>query len=448
MLFTSAQSPDAPDAEASSLSWQRRLRWRVGRFLMSPLGKSSLSMADQALVSAGRLLVSIIVARAAGADALGLYALAFTILLLAEALAETLVALPYTVYSQRLGAKARRSYLGSGLLQVGGLGLAMASLVAVGGALAWVGFGEAGLGGVLFALAGMLPLRLLMDLGRRVAFAHHRVHVALGMDILLMIVLLGGLGVLAATGTVTVWDVYALYGAACLIPLWLAFRRRRPPGGGFRWRVERDAAGADLRRNWRFGRWVAAGRLSVNGREFGIPWLLAAFAGTAAVGFMDAAMKVVGLIFPMITALANVLTPSIAAAYAEDGVGAVRRMVARTAGLMGLVTGAVALALALGSEWVIALFFGEEFGGQQAAVVVYAVATVVEAIGMPADAGLWAIERPNVGFYVSLVSLVAAFAVAIALIPSLGVLGAIWGIAAGKGVATVGQLACFWWLSR
>ncbi|MEO1631347.1 MAG: polysaccharide biosynthesis C-terminal domain-containing protein, partial [Bacteroidota bacterium] len=82
------------------------------------------------------------------------------------------------------------------------------------------------------------------------------------------------------------------------------------------------------------------------------------------------------------------------------------------------------------------------------AVVVYAVATVVEAIGMPADAGLWAIERPNVGFYINLVSMVTAFAVAWALIPSLGVLGAIWGIATGKGVATTGQLACFWWLSR
>ncbi|MEM6784133.1 MAG: lipopolysaccharide biosynthesis protein [Bacteroidota bacterium] len=448
MLFTSAQSPDPPDAEASSLSWAQRLRWRVRRFLVGPLGKSGLSMADQALVSAGRLLLSIVVARAAGADALGLYALAFTLLLLAEAFAETLVALPYTVYSQRLGATARRSYLGSALVQVGALGIGMAGLVAAGGAVAWFGVGEVGLGSVLFALAGMLPLRLLMDLGRRVAFAHHRVHTALLMDVLLMAVLLGGLGMLAATGTVTVWHVYVLYGAACLLPLWLAFRPRRRGRGSFGWRVDPKAARTDLGQNWRFGRWVAAGRLSVNGREFGIPWLLAAFAGTAAVGFMDAAMKVVGLIFPMITALANVLTPSIAAAYAEDGVGAVRRMVAQTALLMGLATGAVALALALGSEWVIAFFFGEEFSGQHAAVVVYAVATVVEAIGMPADAGLWAIERPNVGFYVNLVSLVAAFAVAGALIPSLGVLGAIWGIAAGKGVATAGQLACFWWLSR
>ncbi|MEL7168252.1 MAG: lipopolysaccharide biosynthesis protein [Bacteroidota bacterium] len=448
MLFTSAQTPDTPHDEALSLSWQQQLRWRMWRFLAGPLGKSGVSMADQALVSAGRLLVSIVVARAAGADALGLYALAFTVLLLAEALAETLVALPYTVYSQRLGAKARRSYLGSALVQAGGLGLGMAALVAVGGAVAWVGFGEAGLGGVLFALAGMLPLRLVMDLGRRVAFAHHRVHTALVMDVLLMVVLLGGLGALAATGTVTVWGVYALYGAACLLPLWLAFRPLQQGNGGFRWRVSPATARDDLRRNWRFGRWVAAGRISVNGREFGVPWLLAAFAGTAAVGFMDAAMKVVGLIFPMITALANVLTPSIAAAYAEDGVGAVRRMVARTALLMGLATGTVALGLAVGSEWVIAFFFGDEFGGQHTAVVVYAVATVVEAIGMPADAGLWAIERPNVGFYINLVSMVAAFAVAWALIPSLGVLGAIWGIATGKGVATVGQLACFWWLSR
>jgi O-antigen/teichoic acid export membrane protein len=123
-------------------------------------------------------------------------------------------------------------------------------------------------------------------------------------------------------------------------------------------------------------------------------------------------------------------------------------MVVRTALLMGLATGTVALALALGSEYVIGFFFGDAFTGQQAAVTVFAVATVIEAIGVPADAGLWAIERPNVGFYVNLVSLVAALVVAVLLIPSLGVLGAIWGLAVGKGVATLGQIGSFWWLSR
>ncbi|MEM9996368.1 MAG: lipopolysaccharide biosynthesis protein [Bacteroidota bacterium] len=446
MLFTSSTppGPSPPDDDATSpLRRSRRLHWRARRLIAGPIGKSGLSLVDQGMVSAGRLLVSIIVARAAGADALGLYALAFTILLLAEALAETLVALPYTVYSQRLKGTARQAYLGSALVQAAALGLGLASLTALGGAVAWVGMGEAGLGAVLLALAGMIPFRLAMDFGRRVAFAHHRVYIAVLMDALLMLVLLGGMLALVLTDLLRVWDVYALYGAACLVPLWLAFRPH-----GFRWHVVRTRLRGDLQQNWTFGRWVAAGRLSVNGREFGIPWILAAFAGTAAVGFMDAAMKVVGLIFPMITALANVLTPSIAAAYAEDGVGAVRRMVVKTAFLMGLVTGTVALALALGSEWVIAFFFGEEFAGQRAAVIVFAVATVVEAIGMPADAGLWAIERPNVGFYVSLVSFVVALMVAVVLIPSLGVLGAIWGIAAGKGVATVGQLLGFWWLSR
>ena len=72
---------------------------------------------------------------------------------------------------------------------------------------------------------------------------------------------------------------------------------------------------------------------------------------------------------------------------------------------------------------------------------------VCEALGIPADAGLWAIERPRVGFWIGLVALVVLAGVGAFLIPAYGAVGAAGALAAASGTAAVLQLAAFLKLS-
>ena len=105
------------------------------------------------------------------------------------------------------------------------------------------------------------------------------------------------------------------------------------------------------------------------------------------------------------------------------------------------------LILTLGADLALGTLFGPEFEGQRLLVMLLGIGLVVEALGIPADAGLWAIERPRVGFWIGLVALVVLAGVGAFLIPAYGAVGAAGALAAASGTAAVLQLAAFLKLS-
>jgi len=402
----------------------------------SPLRQNALALADQGTVSATRLLLSILVGRALGADGLGHYALALTLVYLVEGVVETLATLPYTVLRRQ--SDAPTAYTGSVLVLTGAIGLGIGVIVAI----CAVVFGGA-LRPVLLVLSVALVARGLAEAARRIAFAHERVGDALGLDIALAVILGGG--ALAAWGQdlLSVPLVIGLYGLGSGLPFlaWLAVRGRG------RIEVQSDRFGPDVARNWGFGRWVLGTRLALTARVHGIPWALAAAAGAAEVGLFDAAGKVVGLAVPVLISVANVLTPRVARALHESGVAAVRREILRTTGALVALTSSLVLVLTLGADLVLGTLFGPEFEGQQLLVMLLGVGLVIESIGIPADAGLWAIERPRVGFWIGLVALVVLAGAGAVLVPSYGAVGAAGALAAASGTAAVLQLVAFLKLS-
>ncbi|MEO0558094.1 MAG: hypothetical protein AAF170_07910 [Bacteroidota bacterium] len=402
----------------------------------SPLRQNALALADQGTVSATRLLLSILVGRALGADGLGHYALALTLVYLVEGIVETLATLPYTVLRRQSDAPA--AYTGSVLVVTGAIGLALGVVVAV-CALTLA----SSLQPVLLVLSVALVWRGLAEAARRIAFAHERVGDALALDVALAVILGGGALALWAMGAITVSWVVGLYGLGSGLPFlaWLAVRGRG------RIEIQTNRLGPDVARNWGFGRWVLGTRLALTARVHSIPWALAAVAGAAEVGLFDAAGKVVGLAVPVLISVANVLTPRVARALHESGVAAVRREILLTTGALVALTGALVVALTLGADLVLGLLFGPEFEGQRLLVLLFGVGLVVEAIGIPADAGLWAIERPRVGFWIGLVALVVMAGAAWVLIPAYGAVGAAGALAAASAAAAVLQLVAFLHLS-
>ena len=402
----------------------------------SPLRQNALALADQGTVSATRLLLSILVGRALGADGLGHYALALTLVYLVEGVVETLATLPYTVLRHR--AEAPEAYAGSVLVLTGTVGLTVGLVVAVCAAVF-----PGPLQPVLAVLSASLVARALAEAARRISFAHERVGDALALNVALAVILGGGALTAWALGHLSVPLVVGLYGLGSGLPFlaWLAFRYRG------RIIVARDRIRPDVARNWNFGRWVLGTRLAMTARVHGLPWALAAAAGAAEVGLFDAAGKVVGLAVPVLISVANVLTPRVARALHETGVDAVRREILITTGALLGLTGTLVLILTLGADLALGTLFGPEFEGQRLLVMLLGIGLVVEALGIPADAGLWAIERPRVGFWIGLVALVVLAGVGAFLIPAYGAVGAAGALAAASGTAAVLQLAAFLKLS-
>ena len=402
----------------------------------SPLRQNALALADQGTVSATRLLLSILVGRALGADGLGHYALALTLVYLVEGVVETLATLPYTVLRRR--SEAPNAYTGSVLVLTGAVGLAVGLVVAV---CAVVFSGP--LQPVLAILSVALVARGLAEAARRIAFAHERVGDALALDIALAVILGGGALLAWWLDGLTVPLVVGLYGLGSGLPflVWFAIRGRG------RFEIVKDRIRPDVARNWGFGRWVLGTRLVLTARVHGIPWALAAAAGAAEVGLFDASGKVVGLAVPVLISVANVLTPRVARALHEHGVAAVRREILITTGGLVALTGILVLVLTLGADLVLGTLFGPEFEGQQLLVMLLGIGLVVESIGIPADAGLWAIERPRVGFWIGLGALVVLAGAGSILIPAYGAVGAAGALAIASGTAATLQLAAFLKLS-
>ncbi|MEL6615696.1 MAG: hypothetical protein AAFQ43_08165, partial [Bacteroidota bacterium] len=326
-----------PTTAPSPRLWRGPIGWVRRR--AEPLLQNAVSLADQGTVSATRLLLSVLVGRALGADSLGHYALALTAVYLAEGVVETLATLPYTVL--RRTSEAPRAYAGSVLTLTTGIGILIGIASGVGALVA-----SGPLQPVLVALALALPARALAEGARRIAFAHERVGVALALDVGLAAVLGGGALVAAALGRLTVPLAVALYGLGSAIPfaVWLATEGRRLV------RFDRSRLAPDARASWRFGRWVLGTRLAVTLRVHGIPWALAAVAGASEVGLLDASGKVIGLTVPVLISVANVLTPRVARARDEGGVPAVRRVVLRTTVALVVITAGLTAALTLGAE--------------------------------------------------------------------------------------------------
>ena len=401
----------------------------------SPLRQNAVALADQGTVSATRLLLSVLVGRALGAEGLGQYALALTLVYLVEAVVETLATLPYTVLRHRSDAPA--AYTGSVLMLTGAAGAAVG--LAIG--LAAV-FTSGPLQPALAVLSVAVLARAFAEAARRIAFAHEAIGDALALDLAFAAIAGGGSLLAWSLDALTVPLVIGLYGLASGLPFlaWLTLRRVAVASS-------RARLGADAGRNWRFGRWVLGTRLALTARVHGLPWALAAFAGVAEVGRFDAAGKVVGLAVPVLISVANVLTPRVARALHERGVAAVRREILRTTAVLVALTGTLVVALTLGADLALGTLFGAAFEGQRLLVLLLGAGLVVESIGIPADAGLWAIERPRVGFWIGLGALVTLAAVASWAIPAYGAVGAAVALAVASGAAAVLQLVAFLRLS-
>lgn len=380
------------------------------------LQSSGLSIIDQALVSGTSFVTSVILGRCTGREDLGLYYLALSVVLFVRGLQEQLVAAPYMIYCGRQKVADQPRYAASALLHQCLLSLlAMAGLALV----AALGWGPAGIRQSLLLLLCAAPLLWMREFVRQMSFAHLDVRAAIVTDLTITLTQLGALGYLAMLGQLTVASTLAVMGICCGLASisWLASGRQK-------FTLQWSAAWNDWCRNWTFSRWALASHVLACSSPYVLPWVVAATHGERETGTLGACATLVGLSNMFLVGLANYLSPKAARAYAEQGLGELKRVLWQTATMFVVGLGTMSIGAFLAGHHVAALVYGPEFIETRWIIGILSLSVLANSLGVTAGNGLWALERPSASFFADLSSMFVVIVATATLVPTFGPVGA------------------------
>jgi len=418
-------------------------RWLSGQF-GSTSRKGVLALVDQAVFSGSNFLTTVVIGRFCGLDQLGVYSLAFAVLVFLAVIHESLIWTPYTIYSHRLKRDEQPEYAGTVLIMQGLFTLAGICVVVTMASALSAGIGPVGLAPVMWVLAAAAPCYLLRELIRRLLLARLEVTKVLGIDILVAVVQFGGFITLYWLGGLSAATACGAVGIACLVISvgWLATTARRLV-------IRPRNVGSHLRRHWSFGRWICASQMADSAHNYALHWLLAVALGTAATGVFAACSSLVLIFNPLILGIGSVLVPRAAQVYADGGNSEVRRVVWKTTAFLAAAMAVICFGLAIFGDTALELLYdGQEYAGHGLIITLLAVATLAGTFSFAADHGLWVIERPDINFIVRAGGLATTLTVAFLLVGTWGVAGVAIARLLGMSVASAAQCTAFVRLTR
>ena len=417
---------------------RRSLRWLSGQF-----GKTSrkgvLALFDQAVFSGSNFLTTVMIGRFCGLDQLGVYSLAFAVLIFLAVIHESLIWTPHTNYSQPLKHDDRPEYAGTILFIQGLFTLAGVTVLLVLAGLLSAGFGPAGLAPVMWVLAAAAPCYLLRELIRRLLLARLEVAKVLVIDVMVAIVQFGGFLALYWYGGLSAATACAVVGIACLVISvgWFATTATR-------FVIRPRNVGGQLRRHWSFGRWICASQMADSAHNYALHWLLAVALGTAATGVFAACSSLVLIFNPLVLGIGSVLVPRASQVYADGGNDEIRRVVWKTTAFLAAAMTVICLGLALFGDSALQLLYdGEGYAGHGLIITLLAVATLAGTFSFAADHGLWVIERPDINFMVRASGLAITLTVSFLLIGKWGIVGVAIARLIGMSAASAAQCTLF-----
>jgi O-antigen/teichoic acid export membrane protein len=363
---------------------------------------TAMAVIDQAFYSGTTFCTSVLLGRMAGADGLGAYSLAFSIVVLVLCTHETLVTTPYTIYVHRQRAARQRRVAGSVLVQYSAISLvASLGFLAAGLTMLFVLQREL-LGWAMLTLTAVIPLILIRELARKLAYAQLEVWKALLLDAGVSVVQLAVLLLLAASGALTALTAFLAIGLACFcgaVVWWMTVHES--------FRIRRRQVKYDVHRHWRLGRWIFAALLSLMLQNAVLMWLIAFVLGTGASGIFAACMSVIALSNPLVNAVGSVFTPQASRALHRGGSSEVWRIAVEKTILLAGVTSAFVLIVAFLGDDFIRLFYGPEYARQTIAITLLALVALAKALDTIAYSGLFVIERAALNLWINLGSLAA-----------------------------------------
>ena len=402
-----------------SQTTRSRLTSLISKLHPRTASRAVFAMLDQAVISGVSFLTSILVGRNCTEAQFGLYTLGMSVILLAISVQQSLISAPHTIFVARYKDQQRTQYNGTVGVQALILNLIILLAIAIPAIVLMTGVGPEGSGWVMLTLLVVCPAVLLREFARRFMFAHFNMPGALFLDIAIAILQIACLAILFVNGWLTGITGLIAIGIACSISglVWISRSRSS-------FHIAADQLVPETKRSWSFGKWIFGGQVSVALVAVVLNWWLAGTKGTDATGIYGACMTLILLANPFVIGLQNMLSPNVAKAMHEGGRGQVRKMVLQSSAVLGVVMAVYLIAIGLWGDEMVQLIYRGKYAGNQTPILFLGMGAFCLALGVSANHGLRAIERPEINFYAAGCGLIVATIVAILLIPGQGVLGA------------------------
>jgi O-antigen/teichoic acid export membrane protein len=437
-LSDEASAPPIDAAGAARFGAEDGAVGTRGLAAIAAWSQHALALADQAVVSGASFLTTILVSRWTQAGQLGLYVIAISVIVTVLGVQESLIALPYTIQRQNApGAQAERA--GRALIQSALFSVASFLLLAAAAVALWARGANSEAIVLAWATAAMAPFSLLREFARRFAFAHLDSAMALALDLAVTAIQIAALFGLGWTGNMSAATACLALGGACAVTALAWFSLAH---AAFVFRP--GALRGDVQQSWALGGWLLAGQITVSVQGYVAYWLLAALLGAATTGVFAACVSVVSFANPLIGGLRNILMPRAVEALRQGGLAPLRRQVAADTLLLGLTMIVFCIVVALAGADVMRLLFpGKAYEGQALTVTILAVASLANAVGVPASNALAAMQRPQAIVWAGLLAVGLTGGLLWALVEPLGLLGAALAFLAGSVAASAGRWVAF-----
>lgn len=394
------------------------------------LRTGALAGVDQLVFSGSNFVAAAVIARSAGAYQYGIYAMAWSIVLLVTAVGRALITSPYTYQSQRWTGAKRALRRGSALLQVGGVSVLLAGISTI----ACIGLTlTAGVDPQMAVAVGSAMIGWgLRDFCRRVLFADHRFDEAVLLDGVVGVIQIACLVALASvdrlsavTGMAAIAFSSGAAASACL-----AVQRTR-------FLIRMNRALRDLRSSWQFGRWLALSEFAFAGQDVAIQAIVAAGGGFSATGVFAACMTLVRLGNPLVQAIGNAVGPLFAKSLAGGGVKQLRDGVRRVGWVIGAAMVLFVAGAVVAGELALELIYGADYADNGLLLVLLVGGFAATGIAVAPSKALSAVDLPRQNLWANLASIVTTIVLALATLPFFGLLGVASAAMSGSVLAAI-----------
>jgi len=403
---------------SAAAAWRRSHVW---------MGKSSLAVIDEGLVSGSNFVLVIVLARWLGTRQYGAYALAFSVFLLLAGLYQAVLLEPMSVFGPLRRGADRRDYLGAVLWIHAGICTVCA--LALGAAGFVLAAAQPDLAAVLRALAVALPSILLLWLARAACYLRYSPATAAAAALMYSCLLLGGLVVVNRSGLLSSPAVFLSMGGASLAVALCLLAGARPRLTGMR----REAARV-WREHWTYSRWAlcTAAVMWVPGNIFYVA--TGALAGMGATGSLRALLNIALPVTHSGTALVRLFQPYLSERQQQRGTPAIVPAVGLLSGLFAAGALAYALVFAVFHVRVFGWLYAGRFVENSWMAAWVAVGVVFQMAAYGIALGLRAVRSPA--------SIFAAYSTSAAISVLIGIPG-VWllGLPGAVGSTVVSNIA-------
>jgi O-antigen/teichoic acid export membrane protein len=403
-------------------------RLRTGfalRTVVNRIAHFSWAMADQAVVSGSNFLASIMLARILGLHEFGRYTLAWTALLLIQAIQHSAINNAMLTMGPKQNATKSASYYGVVFLQQGVFVTSVTVLTWIAATILAHSKPDWQLAGLVLPLSASVLTCLTQDFLRRYFYSIGRPLISLSIDIVRYFGQVGlftfyFLQQLSADSSIALWIMAATSLIACLF------------GTAFVPRLEllRSEFKAIGVRKWHFSKWLIASSL-LSWATSNLFYVAAGtLLGAATVGGMRAAQNIVGTTHLFFQGLENIVPREAARRLLKQGPRGVSSYLSRVAVKGGLGTVSIACIFAIFPDFWLGLLFGDAFRAYAYLVRLCAIYEVLTFFGFPLHAWLRTFELTRYIFYSQLCSVIVSVLIAYPLVAYFGATGALLGMLA------------------